>query len=64
MIIALVTGVLGTLLMIVPFDGASVMMQVGGISFIAEGLLNLFVALFTVRILEAGSGRYSGPQYS
>ena len=64
MIIALATGVLGTLLLIVPFDGMSVMIQVSGISFIAEGLLNLFVALFTVKILEAGSGRYSGPQYN
>ena len=64
MIMALATGVLGTLLLIVPFDGIAIMMQVGGISFIAEGLLNLFVALFTVKILEVGAGKFSGGRSS
>ena len=54
MMIALGTGVLGCLLLIIPFEGARVMMELAGIAFIAEGALNLFVALFTVKILQVG----------
>lgn len=51
LIMALGTGVLGILLLICPFAPAHDMLALTGFSFIAEGMLNLLVAIFTVKIL-------------
>ena len=52
LIIAILTGILGFLLLIRPFDAAEVMMILFGVSFLFEGILNLCVAVYTIKILE------------
>lgn len=52
LIIAILTGILGFLLLIRPFDAAEVMMILVGASFLFEGILNLCVAVYTIKILE------------
>ncbi|MDD3242381.1 MAG: DUF308 domain-containing protein [Eubacteriales bacterium] len=51
---AILAGVFGLLLIIKPFQGAEVIMVRTGISLLAEGLLNLFVAVYAVKILKQG----------
>ncbi len=46
------TGILGVLLLIRPFDAAEIMMILVGVSFLFEGILNLCVAIYTIKILE------------
>ena len=46
------TGVIGVLVFIRPFDAAATMMILVGFSIFLEGLLNLCVALLTIRIIK------------
>ena len=50
--LALATGVIGVLVFIRPFDAAATMMILVGFSIFLEGLLNLCVALLTIRIIK------------
>lgn len=50
--VAVLTGILGVLLLIRPFDAAEIMMILVGVSFLFEGILNLCVAIYTIKILE------------
>lgn len=52
LIVALATGVIGVLVFIRPFDAAATMMILVGFSIFLEGLLNLCVALLTIRIIK------------
>lgn len=49
---AVLTAALGLLLIINPFSGAVFMMILIGISFLFEGILNLFVAVCAVKVLR------------
>ncbi len=49
---AVVTGLFGLLLVIDPFTGASLLMVMVGITLLAEGILNLCVALCAVKIIK------------
>lgn len=52
LVVAVLTGILGVLLLIRPFDAAEIMMILVGVSFLFEGILNLCVAIYTIKILE------------
>ena len=52
LVVAVLTGILGVLLLIRPFDAAEIMMILVGVSFLFEGILNLCVAIDTIKILE------------
>lgn len=52
LVVAVPTGILGVLLLIRPFDAAEIMMILVGVSFLFEGILNLCVAIYTIKILE------------
>ena len=52
LVVAVLTGSLGVLLLIRPFDAAEIMMILVGVSFLFEGILNLCVAIYTIKILE------------
>lgn len=52
LVVAVLTGILGVLLLIRPFDAAEIMMILAGVSFLFEGILNLCVAIYTIKILE------------
>ena len=49
---AVVTGVLGVLLVLRPGDGAEALTMLLGASLLVDGLLNLIVALLTVKIIR------------
>ena len=52
LVVAVLTGILGVLLLIRPFDAAEIMMILVGVSFLFEGILNLCLAIYTIKILE------------
>lgn len=52
MLVAILTGVLGFLLLIRPFEAAEVMMILVGVSILFEGILNLCVAFYTIKIIK------------
>ena len=52
LVVAVLTGILGVLLLIRPFDAAEIMMILVGVSFLFEGILKLCVAIYTIKILE------------
>ena len=52
LVVAVLTGILGVLLLIRPFDAAEIMMILVGVSFLFEGILNLCVAIYKIKILE------------
>ena len=52
LLVAILTGVLGFLLLIRPFEAAEVMMILVGVSVLFEGILNLCVAIYTVKIIK------------
>lgn len=52
LLIALCTGVFGVVLLVRPLEAAQAMMRLTGVSIILEGLLNLCVAIYTVKVLE------------
>ena len=52
LLIAILTGVLGFMLLLRPFEAAEVMMVLVGISILFEGILNLCVAVYTVKIIK------------
>ncbi len=58
---AILTGVLGVLLLIRPFEAAEVMMILVGVSVLFEGILNLCVVIYTCenhQKSETGYHRY------
>ena len=52
LIIAFATGTLGVIVLAVPSQAVQAMTRLVGIGLISEGVLNLLVAVFTVKILE------------
>ncbi|MDO4274003.1 MAG: DUF308 domain-containing protein [Eubacteriales bacterium] len=58
LIVAIVTGVFGTILLVKPFEGARIMMILAGISILLEGILNLCVAVYTVKLIKKQSSSY------
>lgn len=52
LLVAILTGVLGFLLLIRPFEAAEIMMILVGVSVLFEGILNLCVAIYTVKIIK------------
>ncbi|MCI8506536.1 MAG: hypothetical protein HFI67_10160 [Lachnospiraceae bacterium] len=50
---AVISALCGLLLVADPFAGAAALMAVTGLTFFAEGVLNLCVALCTVKIIES-----------
>ena len=52
MAVAILTGVLGFILLVRPFEAAEVMMILVGVSILFEGILNLCVAVYTVKIIN------------
>ncbi|MCD8105804.1 MAG: DUF308 domain-containing protein [Lachnospiraceae bacterium] len=57
LLVAILTGIFGMLLVIDPFEGAGATMTLTGTAVLLEGVLNLCVAVYTIRILD----RFSGP---
>lgn len=49
---AILTGMLGFLLVLRPFEGAELLIMLLGASLLAEGLLNLITVIMTVRIIR------------
>lgn len=52
LMVAVLTGILGVLLLVRPFAAAQVMMILAGIAILAEGLLNLCVAVYTIKLIH------------
>ncbi|MCD8023108.1 MAG: hypothetical protein LUF30_09110 [Lachnospiraceae bacterium] len=55
--VAILTGVFGMVLVIDPFEGEGLTMTLTGVAVLLEGLLNLCVAFYTIKILD----RFSAP---
>jgi len=49
---AVITGAIGFLLVLRPFDGAALIIILSGISLLAEGILNLVTVMITVRVMK------------
>jgi len=47
---AIMTGILGLLLLINPFKGVHIIMIIAGLSLLLAGAANLFVAIFTIKV--------------
>ena len=54
-VMAAVSCILGLLLVINPFSGAKAIMMFLGFCIMAEGVLNLFVGIYTIKILDEKS---------
>lgn len=52
LLVAILTGTLGFMLLIRPFEAAEVMMILVGVSILFEGILNLCVVVYTVKIIK------------
>lgn len=52
LLMAILTGILGFLLLVRPFKAAEVMMILVGVSILFEGILNLCVTIYTVKIIR------------
>jgi uncharacterized membrane protein HdeD (DUF308 family) len=50
--VAVLTGIFGAVLLVRPFEGARLMMVLEGISILLEGLLNLCVAVYTIKLIK------------
>lgn len=50
--VAILTGMLGFLLLLRPFEGAELLIILSGATLLAEGLLNLVTVITTVRIIR------------
>ncbi|MCD7715726.1 MAG: DUF308 domain-containing protein [Lachnospiraceae bacterium] len=68
LLVAILTGIFGMILVIDPYNGTGAAMRLAGTAVLLEGILNLCVAVYTVRILdrfsdrpeeESGQGGYS-----
>ncbi|MCD7765331.1 MAG: DUF308 domain-containing protein [Lachnospiraceae bacterium] len=68
LLVAILTGVFGMILVIDPYNGTGATFRLAGTAVFLEGILNLCVAVYTVRILdrfadrpeeESGQGGYS-----
>ncbi|MCD7736675.1 MAG: DUF308 domain-containing protein [Lachnospiraceae bacterium] len=58
LLIAILTGVFGMILLINPYDGTGITMSLMGVAVLLDGLLNLCVAVYTIKILDQFSGPY------
>lgn len=56
--VAVLTGIFGTILLIEPGEGAKLTMIFMGVGLLMEGLMNLYVAVYTIKIIEGYSERY------
>ena len=52
LLVAILTGVLGLLLLVRPFEAVEVMVVLVGVALLFEGILNLCVAIYTVKIIK------------
>lgn len=50
--VAVLTGIFGAVLLVRPFEGSRVMMILIGISILLEGILNLCVAVYTIKLIQ------------
>ncbi|MDC7291231.1 DUF308 domain-containing protein [Blautia schinkii] len=50
--VAVLTGIFGAVLLIRPFEGARLMMTLVGITILLEGILNLCVAVYTIKLIQ------------
>ena len=57
LVVAIVKGVFGMVLLVDPGGGVRLTMILTGIGFLLEGVLNLYVVLYTVKIMEGYSDR-------
>ena len=57
LVVAIVTGVFGMVLLVDPGGAVRLTMILTGIGFLLEGVLNLYVVLYTVKIMEGYSDR-------
>ncbi len=62
LLVAILTGVFGMILVIDPYNGEGMTMTLTGTAVLLEGVLNLCVAVYTVRILDRFSNRPDDPQ--
>ena len=53
LLVALVTGVIGVLVFIRPFEASAMMMVLVGFSILLEGILNLWVGILTIKIIKS-----------
>ena len=51
-ITALLSCILGAVLVFAPFGGAAIFMRIFGICILVEGILNLVVGVFTIKIID------------
>ena len=57
LLVAFAAGTLGTLILSFPIEGISIALKIMGSAMIAEGILNLLVSIYMVKILEvSGAG--------
>ncbi|MCC8051819.1 MAG: DUF308 domain-containing protein [Clostridiales bacterium] len=57
LLVAILTGVFGMILVIDPYNGTGAAMRLAGTAVLLEGILNLCVAVYTVKILDRFSDR-------
>lgn len=57
LLVAVLTGIFGMILVIDPYDGTGITMSLTGAAVLLEGLLNLCVAVYTIKILDRFSDR-------
>lgn len=55
---AILTGIFGVVLLVEPGEGAKLTMILMGIGLLVEGLMNLYVAVYTIKIIEGYGDRY------
>ncbi|MCD8014267.1 MAG: DUF308 domain-containing protein [Lachnospiraceae bacterium] len=62
LLVAILTGVFGMILVIDPYNGEGMTMTLTGTAVLLEGVLNLCVAVYTVKILDRFSNRPDEPR--
>ncbi|MCD7745953.1 MAG: DUF308 domain-containing protein [Lachnospiraceae bacterium] len=60
LLVAILTGVFGMILVIDPYNGEGITRTLTGTAVLLEGVLNLCVAVYTVKILDRFSGQEGG----
>lgn len=58
LVAAVLTGIFGVVLLADPGEGEKVTMILMGIGLLTEGLMNLYVAVYTIKIIEGYTERY------
>ncbi len=57
LLVAILTGIFGMILVIDPYNGTGAALRLAGTAVLLEGILNLCVAVYTVKILDRFSGQ-------